>query len=278
MKKTLNIQTNIKAHGKLPVGQHFVVKSVTSTFPPIVRKRPHKGETLPYLGDGFVRFIDVLGTDKRICEAARISYKAKSKGEISDRKLIRYLIKNRHTSPLEQCSITFNIKMPIFIMRQFVRHRMFRLNEVSARYTKLPDEMYHPKVWKLQAVKNKQGSKGKISTLNNGKASLIARTAFRACRIAYERLLGLGISKEQARVVLPVAQYTEIYVNCDLHNLMHFLRLREHKHAQEEIRWLAQAMHEIAERLFPVAFDTFNAYRLSMTRRKGITSFNEVKE
>src|SRR5689334_22691832 len=110
------------------------------------------------LDHGFVRYIDHMGTDQRIVEAARISYKSPSKGEEADRKLIGYLWKNRHLSPFEMCKITFNIKMPIFVMRQFVRHRMQNLNEVSARYTELPAEFYIPKRWRKQDTKNKQGS------------------------------------------------------------------------------------------------------------------------
>ena len=118
-----------------------------------------KGYTINVLDNvGFVRYIDHMGNDQRICEAARISYKAPSKGEEGDKKLINYLWKNKHTSPFEMVKLTLNIKMPIFVMRQYVRHRMQNLNEVSARYTELPDEFYIPKVWRKQDNKNKQGS------------------------------------------------------------------------------------------------------------------------
>ncbi len=232
----------------------------------IEKKRPHKGETLPILGDGFVRFIDVLGTDRRVVEAARISYRSPSKGPDEDQRLLRYLFRKRHTSPFEQCNITFNIKMPIFIMRQLVRHRTFRLNEVSSRYTKLPSEMYRPKAWKGQAVKNKQGSAGKLSQQKQDIAHNYLNTGYVTAYRAYEALLELGVSKEQARIVLPVGIFTEIYLNVDLHNLMHFLRLRLDKHAQAEIRELAQAMYDIARRLFPWSFDAFETYKMRMVK------------
>ena len=117
-----------------------------------------KGHTISVLDHGYVRYIDHMGDDERICEAARISYKSPSKGKEQDEKLIEYLWKNKHTSPFEICKITFNIKMPIFVMRQFVRHRMQNLNEVSARYTELPDEFYIPEKWRKQDTKNKQSS------------------------------------------------------------------------------------------------------------------------
>src|ERR1051326_514707 len=117
-----------------------------------------KGFTIPVLDCGYIRLIDWMGDDKRIVEAARISYKSPSKGDEQDKKLLEYLWKNKHTSPFEMCKVTFNIKLPIFVMRQYVRHRMQNLNEVSARYTKLPDEFYIPASWRKQDTKNKQGS------------------------------------------------------------------------------------------------------------------------
>ena len=117
-----------------------------------------KGHTIPVLDHGYVRYIDHLGSDQRICEAARISYKSPSKGDEQDKKLIAYLWRNKHTSPFEMVKLTLNIKLPIFVMRQYVRHRMQNLNEMSARYTELPNEFYIPKKWRKQDTKNKQGS------------------------------------------------------------------------------------------------------------------------
>src|SRR5438093_1688934 len=117
-----------------------------------------KGHTINVLDHGFVRYVDHLGSDMRVVESARLSYKSPSKGEEADKKLLFYLWKNRHTSPFEMIKVTLNIKLPIFVMRQYVRHRMQNLNEVSARYTELPNEFYVPTKWRKQDTKNKQGS------------------------------------------------------------------------------------------------------------------------
>lgn len=215
-----------------------------------------KGFTIPVLGQGYVRYIDHLGDDLRIVETARISYKSPSKGEDADKKLLFYLFKNRHTSPFEACNISFNIKMPIFCMRQFVRHRTFRLNEWSGRYSELADEFYCPEVWRVQDFKNKQGS----VTVENDKEALIkwhsdmsdiAKTSFDICYDTYQALLRRGVAKELARIVLPVSLFTEIYVNVDVHNLIHFLNLRQDPHAQLEMRVIADAMSVIFQDLFP---------------------------
>jgi thymidylate synthase (FAD) len=221
-----------------------------------------KGYTIPVLGQGYVRYIDHLGDDLRIVETARISYKSPSKGEEADKKLLMYLHKNRHTSPFESCNITFNIKMPIFCMRQFVRHRTFRLNEWSGRYSELADEFYMPDVWRVQDDKNKQGSleTDKEQTwhvINTG----LAQEAFKNCYNTYQTLLSRGVAKELARVVLPVSMFTEVYVNVDVHNLMHFLRLRQDAHAQKEMRDVADAMAEIFKELYPWSYEAYQNSR-----------------
>lgn len=251
-----------------------------------------KGFEIACLDHGYVRLIDYMGSDLRILEAARISYKSPSKGEEADKKLLHYLYKNRHTSPFEQCNITFNIKMPIFVMRQFVRHRTFKLNEWSGRYSELKDEFYIPTQWRKQDSKNKQGSlnsqdfnapnavlpysDGRIDSLGNSGVQLTGslNEAFtssfsRGCKEAYriyEMLLAGGVAKEMARMILPVNIYTEVYVNCDLHNLMHFLRLRLDSHAQYEIRVFAEAMKYIASRLFPWTFEAYESFKFSMIK------------
>ena len=161
-----------------------------------------QGYTIPILGQGYVRYIDHLGSDGRIVETARISYKSPSKGEDADKKLLFYLFKNRHTSPFEACNITFNIKMPIFCMRQFVRHRTFRLNEWSGRYSELADEFYTPAAWRIQDTKNKQGS---ISATINGVSNdqplnawheentRITEEVFRVAYQGYQQLLDRGV-------------------------------------------------------------------------------------
>lgn len=224
--------------------------------------RPIPGFQIDQPPHGYVRYIDHLGTDLRIVEAARISYKSPSKGEEQDRKLLEYLFKNRHTSPFEQCSITFNIKFPIFLMRQFVRHRTFRLNEWSGRYSELADEFFEPETWRSQDQKNKQGSAEPVD--NQGNCDVILQRAYNHSYAAYKDLLREGVAKEQARFVLPVGIYTEIYVNCDLHNLLHFTRLREDGHAQAEIQDVAKAMKAIASELFPWTFAAYEKFKFKM--------------
>lgn len=221
------------------------------------------GFTLSYLDHGFVRYIDHMGSDQRILEAARISYRSASKGDEKDKKLLAYLYKNRHYSPFEMCKVTFNIKMPIFVMRQYVRHRAQSLNEVSARYTELPCEFYVPEEWRVQDTKNKQGSVApteeqaidheywtdSVNALNDAAYKL------------YQDMIEAGIAREQARSVLPVSIYTEIYCTWDLRNLLHFLSLREDAHAQLEIQELAHAMKQIAKELFPWTLEAYERYK-----------------
>lgn len=225
-----------------------------------------KGHVIAIPPHGYVRYVDHLGDDTRIVEAARVSYGSRSKGEEADKKLLEYLFKNRHTSPFEQCNITFNIKMPVFCMRQFVRHRTFRLNEFSGRYSEMPDEFFEPTQWRRQDDKNKQGSIAPIHPENRHNNSWqacnteILRSAYAVAYVNYETLLQRGVAKELARIVLPVGIYTEIYVNIDLHNLIHFLNLRTDSHAQKEIQDIAWLMCDMAEQLFPWTMALFNKY------------------
>jgi thymidylate synthase (FAD) len=220
---------------------------------------------------GFVRYIDHMGSDERIVEAARISYKSPSKGLDQDKKLLHYLWKNKHTSPFEMAKLTFNIKLPIFCMRQFVRHRMQNLNEVSARYTELPNEFYIPKEWRKQDVKNKQGSITEegwntiVELPESGGLKVPATEYVKGVSLAayeaYEALLNAGIARELARMVLPVNIYTEIYTCWDLKNLLHFLQLREDSHSQFEIQEYARAMKAITKELFPATIEAFDKYK-----------------
>jgi thymidylate synthase (FAD) len=231
-----------------------------------------KGFTIPIPSHGYVRYIDHMGDDLRIVEAARVSYGAGSKGEELDKKLLRYLFTHRHTSPFEQGIVAFNIKMPVFVMRQLVRHRTFRLNEFSGRYSELPDIFFEPDVWRRQDEKNKQGSVPPPTTdrynntwqMNNTE---ILRNAYAIAYVNYETLLQRGVAKELARIVLPFGVYTEIYMNVDLHNLMHFFYLRTDSHAQKEIRDFAWAMVQIAEELFPWSIALWNEFKPEMTKR-----------
>lgn len=222
-----------------------------------------KGFTVNILDKGFVRYIDHMGSDERIVEAARISYKSPSKGMEQDKKLLKYLYRHQHTSPFEQCNITFNIKMPIFVMRQFVRQRTFRLNEWSARYSEMKDDFYIPDGWRAQDIKNKQGSI-ESSELEQ---YLLNDLLIDHCKKSYELyqlMLSKNVAKEMARMVLPVNLYTEIYVNCDLNNLLKFLRLRLDSHAQYEIREVAKGMYKIAKELYPVTVEAFDTIKFKI--------------
>ncbi len=234
-----------------------------------------KGFTIPVLDHGFIRYIDHMGSDKRIVEAARISYKSPSKGDEADKKLLSYLWKNKHTSPFEIVKLTLNIKMPIFVMRQYVRHRMQNLNEISARYTELPNEFYIPKEWRKQDTKNKQGSEveedwNKKPTEEKGswwmgsknefltfKTELVCKESYKV----YQELIKEGVAREMARMVLPVNIYTEIYTCWDLKNLLHFISLREDAHAQFEIQEYGRAIKQICKELFPWTIEAYEKYK-----------------
>ena len=235
------------------------------------------GDQIAVLDHGFVRLIDHMGSDRRIVEAARVSYRSPSKGDEGDKKLLSYLLRHKHTSPFEMGKVTFNIKMPIFVMRQYIRHRMQNVNEVSARYTELPEEFYIPESWRKQDPKNKQGS---IETGNwnpdlrgglceahvhglwyNGTATGLLEEVNTVCYQAYQKLLEAGVAKEMARFVLPVNIYTEIYSTWDLNNLLKFFALRDDPHAQWEHQQFALAMKQITAQLFPWTMELYEQIR-----------------
>jgi len=223
------------------------------------------------LDDWFVRYIDHMGDDLSIVRAARVSYDADWREGMegktqSDDKLIRYLMMNSHTSPFEAVQFTFEIKVPLFLARQWHRHRTWAYNEVSARYTEL--DMGHfvpePQFIGIQSKDNKQGTD---FVPWNAMTSEEQTQAQRACEIidrsciesfdAYSKLLKMGVPRERARVVLPVASYTRYFGSVNLHNLFHFLQLRLHSHAQYEIRQYAEAILAIIEPKVPVAVASF---------------------
>lgn len=226
-----------------------------------------KGHTINVLDHGFVRYIDHMGNDERICEAARISYRAPSKGADQDKKLLAYLWKNKHTSPFEMVKITFNIKLPIFVMRQYVRHRMQNLNEVSARYTELPGEFYVPAEWRVQDTKNKQGSVTAEMVKDAEWQRRQTDRLLKVCDLAYEtyqEMLADGVAREMARMVLPINIYTEIYSTWDLNNLLKFMVLRDDAHAQAEIQEYGRAMKAIATELYPWTIEAYEKYKFKM--------------
>jgi len=221
-----------------------------------------KGTTIKVLDKGFVRVVDWMGSDERICEAARISYNAPSKGAEQDQKLINYLWKNKHSSPFEMAKLTLNIKMPIFIMRQYVRHRMQNLNEVSARYTELPADFYLPIEWRKQDTKNKQGSIENAFTEEQNRE--FTNKLLKHCDNSYELYkwyIDQGVAREMARMVLPLNIYTEIYCCWDIKNLLHFITLRDDSHAQAEIQEYGKAIKSICKELFPMTINAYEKYK-----------------
>ncbi|MFC1682187.1 FAD-dependent thymidylate synthase [Nanoarchaeota archaeon] len=218
----------------------------------------------PVLDRGFVRLVDYLGGDARIVQAARVSYGPGTKTIRENKGLINYLLKHQHTSPFEQVVMTFHLKMPIFVARQWVRHRTARMNEISGRYSVMPEEMYvpEPEDVNIQSTDNRQG-RGEAVSLED--AELIRtqiQQAGEAARETYDNLIEKGVSRELARTVLPLAQYTEFYWQMDLHNLFHFLKLRSTPHAQKEIRDYAVVMGRIVEKVAPLAYDAFENHVL----------------
>ncbi len=219
----------------------------------------------PVLDKGFVRLVDYLGSDERIVQAARVSYGKGTKTFREDRGLIHYLLRNEHTSPFEQVVLTFHIKLPIFVARQWIRHRTARVNEISGRYSVLKEEFYLPALEDLapQSKDNKQGRATEPFPPEVGEGILrrLSTLQGEAYKV-YEELLETGLAREVARIVLPLCAYTEWYWQMDLHNLMHFLKLRMDPHAQKEIRLYAQVIFEITKRVCPIAMEAFEEYVL----------------
>ncbi len=215
------------------------------------------------LDKGFVRLVDYLGDDQRIVEAARVSYAGGTKSYRQDRGLIRYLMRNQHTSPFEQVVFTFHIKMPVFVARQWVRHRTGRLNEISGRYSVMKEESYLPaeEDIALQSPDNKQGRKDEpVSPDTAAEVHEILESGRRDTWQRYNRLLEMGIAREIARIDLPLSLYTEWYWQMDLHNLFHFLKLRLDRHAQKEIRAYAEVIMTIVEKVCPIAAEAFSDF------------------
>jgi thymidylate synthase (FAD) len=233
-------------------------------------------EPIPVLDRGFVRVIDYMGSDGAIVQAARVSYGKGTRRVSEDRGLINYLMRHRHSTPFEMCEIKFHVKLPIFVARQWIRHRTANVNEYSARYSILDREFYLPSPEHLaaQSASNRQG-RGDV--LTGAEAAevlhLLERDAMRAYD-DYERMLNeredgttiepgrQGLARELARMNLTLGYYTQWYWKIDLHNLLHFLSLRADPHAQYEIRVYADAMLGVVERWVPLAYEAFLQHRL----------------
>jgi thymidylate synthase (FAD) len=236
------------------------------------------------LDHGFVRVVDYMGNDSSVVQAARVSYGQGTKKISADKALINYLIANRHTTPLEMCEIKFHIKLPIFVARQWIRHRTASVNEYSARYSIVEDEFYLPRAENLSAQSkiNHQG-RDESRTLKASEQKRVLEILKQDSLAAYEHYLEMinqdengaildekkeGLARELARMNLPLSCYTQWYWKIDLHNLLHFLNLRADPHAQYEIRVYAEAMLSIVEKWVPHCFEAFvkhhkNAVNLS---------------
>ena len=222
-------------------------------------------QEIKVLDHGFVRLVDYMGGDERIVQSARVSYGSGTKSYRQDRGLIHYLMKHWHTSPFEQVQLTFHAKMPIFVARQWVRHRTARLNEISGRYSVMKDEFYlpDPEQVRYQSVSNKQGRSDEALPQGEAQAVIDEMRAEQVSMYAsYQGLLDKNVARELARSNLPNSLYTEWYWQIDLHNLFHFLRLRMDPHAQYEIRVFAEAMAKCAQAVAPIAYEAFEEHVL----------------
>jgi len=231
------------------------------------------GVRRPVLAHGYVALVDYMGNDAAIVQAARVSYGQGTRSVRDDRGLIRYLMRHRHTTPFEMVEFKFLVRLPIYVARQWIRHRTASTNEYSARYSVVPDEFDLPPAEEVrrQSARNRQGRGDPLP------AEVVDRFRTDLARIshdayaAYEKALADGVARETARLLLPLAYYTEWYWKIDLWNLFHFLSLRLDPHAQEEIRLYAAELARVAEVVCPVACEAFHDFLLdglSLSRRE----------
>lgn len=227
------------------------------------------GKPFKVLDDGFIRVVDYMGSDASIVQAARVSYGEGTKQVHEDRGLIRYLMRHAHTTPFEMCELKLHVRVPMDCWRQWIRHRTANVNEYSTRYSVAIDAAQRtlPTAWRIQSSTNRQGSEthldehaGAAFTARESEMQALARTV-------YEERLAAGVAREQARKDLPLSTYTEAYWKVDLHNLLHFLRLRMDPHAQAEIRECATLIgNEIVAHWCPKAWEAFVDYQLNELR------------
>lgn len=227
------------------------------------------GDKINVLNHGYVRLVDSMGSDLDIVRAARHSFDAawrSGEDEKGDEKLLRYLLKNGHTSPFEMVEFKFEVKAPIFVFRQWHRHRMWNYNEVSARYTELPDEWYVPE--EKQIGVQSQDNKQSRDLSDNDYAEVIHDSIDEANQRSYSTyklLVEHGCPRELARSVLPVGMYSAMFAKIDLHNLLHFLKLRDHSHAQYEIQVYARAIRDLITPIVPVTMELWKDLRAQGT-------------
>ena len=222
----------------------------------------------PVLDHGFVRVIDYMGDDAAICQAARVSYGKGTKSVQNDVGLIRYLMRHWHSTPFEMCEIKLHVKLPVFVARQWIRHRTANVNEYSARYSILDREFYIPEAGSLatQSAVNNQGRGQVLQGAEAARVLEILKTDSNRAYDNYESMISDegqdGLARELARMNLPANIYTQWYWKVDLHNLFHFLRLRADSHAQYEIRVYADVICDMVRDWVPAAYGAFEDYRL----------------
>ncbi len=229
------------------------------------------GKVIPVFDYGFVYLVDYMGNDNSIEEAARVSYGTGTRKVSQTRGLIRYLLRHHHTTPFEMVEFKFHAKMPLFVARQWIRHRTANVNEYSARYSILDKEFYIPDVNAIaeQSSSNRQGRGDKLNPDQAKKVQNMLMEDAAQTYDTYERLLDMGVARELARANLPVNIYTQWYWKIDLHNLLNFLNLRMDPHAQYEIREYANAIATIVKDSVPIAWEAFQDYKtesLSLSR------------
>lgn len=240
------------------------------TFRPVapgIERRLH--EAVPVLDHGFVRVVDYMGDDAAIVQAARVSYGRGTRAVSSDEALIRYLMRHAHTTPFEMCEVKFHVKLPVFVARQWIRHRTASVNEYSARYSVLDREFYIPAPEHL-AAQSTTNNQGRGAALTGEEAERVLRWLREDAMRAYDHYEAMiatdgqqGLARELARMNLPANVYTQWYWKVNLHNLLHFLRLRIDPHAQWEIRAYAGVIASIVRDWVPIAWRAFEDYRLN---------------
>jgi thymidylate synthase (FAD) len=215
---------------------------------------------------GFVRLVDSMpreNLDAAVVQAARVSYGPGTKKTSDDRALIRYLMRHRHNTPFEMIEFKFHIKCPIFVARQWMRHRTASVNEISARYSEMPDEFFMPDQFRSQSSSNRQMSEQPLDPESNESAKYVQSYSCVDSYRSYKKLLNIGCGRELARTVLPVSTMTEFYWKINLHNLLHFLELRMDIHAQKEIRDYAVQIWDMIVPLVPLTCEAFMDFRIN---------------
>lgn len=270
--------------GSLVAGRGFEIKRVAFESPTYDVMGGSARHEIKIHEHGFVALVDAMPrlvpqgqtADAAIVQAARVSYGQGTKKVNEDRGLIRYLLRHRHTTPFEMLEFKFHVAMPIFVARQWIRHRTANVNEYSARYSIVPDRFYKPTIDQVrkQSASNRQGGEERF-VADAGAAPDEAKTAEEFLKYLddaeqmyarYEALTAKGVSREMARIALPVSVYTEWYWKCDLHNILRFLSLRMDSHAQEEIRIYADAMYALMEPIVPLTMEAFRDYEMESVR------------